>query len=311
MNVPKLAFELRRVKLSLDCLLPVRVRKEEEIHRNKYRRIVASIKEVGLVEPLVVFPQTTDPVTYLLLDGHLRYHALRELGEKEADCVISLDDESFTYNARVNGLTAIQEHQMILKAVEHGVSEKRIAVALKMHVRRVNASLRLLEGIHADAVRLLKDKPIGPKAIKVFRKVKGLRQIEMAELMKSANNFTQAYAEALFAGTSNDQLVTPEKPKERCVSAKDICRMQNEIRKLENDFRSVQQRYGPNMLTYAVVRGYLRSLFENSAVEKFLRAHYLELHKELQTIVQSDELLNEETGGALNETEHTGRWSSG
>jgi hypothetical protein len=32
------------------------------------------------------------------------------LGETEADCLISTQDESYTYNARVNRLNPIQEH---------------------------------------------------------------------------------------------------------------------------------------------------------------------------------------------------------
>ena len=58
--------------------------------------------EVGLVEPLMVYPQKDKRRSILLVDGHLRYYALKELGETEADCIIANDDESFTYNARVS-----------------------------------------------------------------------------------------------------------------------------------------------------------------------------------------------------------------
>jgi len=53
----------------------------------------------------------------------------------------------------------------------------------------------------------LKDKAIAPKAIWLLRKVTGIRQIEIAELMVSANNFTKLYADALVLGTPKDQLV--------------------------------------------------------------------------------------------------------
>jgi hypothetical protein len=60
----------------------------------------------------------------------MRYHALKELGQTEADCLISTEDESYTYNARVNRLNPIQEHKMITRAVKNGVRPERIAAAL-------------------------------------------------------------------------------------------------------------------------------------------------------------------------------------
>jgi hypothetical protein len=65
----------------------------------------------------------------------------------------------------------------------------------------------VINGICADAVELLKEKPITPKALRVMKRVKGLRQIEMAELMISANNYTLPYAQALYLATPEDQLV--------------------------------------------------------------------------------------------------------
>jgi len=49
----------------------------------------------------------------MLLDGHLRLEALKALGAKEALCLVSTDDQGFTYNRQINRLTPIQEHKMI------------------------------------------------------------------------------------------------------------------------------------------------------------------------------------------------------
>jgi hypothetical protein len=86
----------------------------------RYKAILASLKEVGLVEPLVVHPEKAMPGKYILLDGHLRFFALKELGQTTAECIISSDGECFAYNARVSRLPAIQEIKMIMKAVRHG-----------------------------------------------------------------------------------------------------------------------------------------------------------------------------------------------
>ena len=107
MSNPKIAFEMRKVRLSLAAILPVHQIKDTQKTVTRYKTIVASIKEIGLVEPLVVYPQKEGSGKYLLLEGHLRYFALKDLGETEADCIIATDDECFTYNARVNRLNPI------------------------------------------------------------------------------------------------------------------------------------------------------------------------------------------------------------
>ena len=100
----------------------------------KYAQIAASIREVGIVEPPVVARDQSDTGKYLLLDGHLRIDVLKDMGETDVMCLVSTDDEAFTYNKRVNRLAMIQEHKMILKAVERGVPEERIAKALNVDV---------------------------------------------------------------------------------------------------------------------------------------------------------------------------------
>jgi ParB-like chromosome segregation protein Spo0J len=144
MNEMKIGFELRKIRLALDDISPMRQIKD--VHKGilRYKKILSSIKAVGLVEPLVVYPQKDAPGKYLLQNGHLRYVALRELGETSADCIIATDDECYTYNARVSRLPPIQEHQMIVKAVKEGVSIERIAAALNMPVHVVLASMNLL-----------------------------------------------------------------------------------------------------------------------------------------------------------------------
>jgi ParB-like chromosome segregation protein Spo0J len=158
----KIGFELRKIRLALEDILPMRQLKAPEKNIHRYKTIMASIKVVGLVEPLVVYPQKDAPGKFMLKNGHLRYFALKDLGETAADCIIVTDDECYTYNARISRLPPIQEHKMIVKAVNSGVSPERLAAALNLPLRVVQASLNLLNGIHADAAELLKDKNISP-----------------------------------------------------------------------------------------------------------------------------------------------------
>jgi ParB-like chromosome segregation protein Spo0J len=73
----------------------------------------------------------------MLVDGHLRHAALSDLGDSEAPCLIAGDDEAFTYNKRGNRLATIQEHYMIVKAIERGVSEEKLAKALNVDIKRI------------------------------------------------------------------------------------------------------------------------------------------------------------------------------
>jgi hypothetical protein len=253
--------------------------------------ILVSLKEVGLVEPLVVHPQKGVPGKYLLLDGHLRFFALKELGQTSADCIVANDDECFTYNARISRLPPIQEHRMIMKAVRNGVSPERIAAALNMPVRIVRASMRLLDGIHEEAADLLKDKNIAPRAIRLLKRVTGVRQIEIAELMVSANNYFTGYAEALVLGTPKDQLVNPDEPKEKKgMSPEDIAKMEQEMESLERDMKAVSETYTENMFNLTCARGYIKKLLENAKVVRFLNANHPEIFSEFETIAAAESL---------------------
>jgi len=242
-----------------------------------------------MIEPLIVYPANGDGKKYYLLDGHLRMIALKQLGQTEADCIISKDDEAFTYNARINRVSPIQEHRMMLRAVNNGVSPERIAAALNLSVKEVEAAITLLDGIHAEAADLLKDKAIAPKAIRLLKKVRALRQIEMAELMVTANNFTASYTEALVLATPKDQLTNPDEPKKKeGLLPEQIAKMEEEMQVLERDLKAVEESYGENMLNLTCARGYIKKLLENARVVRFLNANHAEILAEFEKIAAAE-----------------------
>jgi len=291
MSKPKVGFELEKVRVPLVAIWPVRKidNPRKTIHR--YQAILNSIREVGLIEPLMIFPQKREKGNYLLMDGHLRYHALKELGETEVDCLIANEDESFTYNARISRLSPVQEHAMIVKAVKNGVTPERIAVALNLKVEQVRGTLNLLEGIHPEAIELLKDKQICQSAIRLFKRVKPLRQIEMAELMVSTNTFSRAYGEALLMGTAKDDLAKPDEPKKRKgLTIEEIARMEQEMKTIEPNFKAVEQTYGENVLNLTLARGYIKKLLQNAKVVRFLSSKHSDIYAEFETVTSMEAL---------------------
>lgn len=291
MSEMKIGFEMRRVRIALADILPVRHVKDPQDNIKRYRTIRASIKEVGLIEPLVVYPQKGAPGKYLLLDGHLRHYALKDLGRTETECIIASDDESFTYNARVNRLNPIAEHKMIMKAVNNGVKPEKIAAALNLSEADVKASMTLLDGINEEAADLLKDKAVSPKAIRLMRKVSGVRQIEIAELMVSAGNYTKGYAEALVLGTPKDQLVNPDEPKQKKgMTREEIGKLEAEMETLERDLKAVERSYGDNMLNLTLARGYVKKLLDKARVVRFLNANHPDIFTEFESLAAAETL---------------------
>ena len=289
MSDMKIGFEMRKIVVPLSDILPLRLVNDPQSNIKRYRTIRASIKEVGLIEPLVVYPQKGSPGKYLLLDGHLRHFALKDLGVPAAECIVARDDECFTYNARVNRLNPIAEHKMIMKAVQQGVKPERIAAALNLKVADVKSSMSLLDGINEAAADLLKDKAISPQAIRLMRRVTGLRQIEIAELMVSANNFTKNYAEAMVLTTPKDQLVNPEEPKRKeGLTREEIGKMEVEMEALERDLKAVERNYGENMLNLALAKGYTKKLLDNAKVVRFLNGNYRDMLSEFETLAAAE-----------------------
>lgn len=278
------AFEAEVHRLALARILPTRSIGTSTRRSRKYRQIASSIEEIGLIEPLVVSRQK--PGTFLLLDGHVRRDVLEGLGAEEAPCLIATDDEAFTYNKRISRLATIQEHRMILKAVERGVPEKRIAQALAVDVGRIRERQRLLDGIAPEVAELLKDRHCPLGTFNVLKKMKPLRQIEVAELMVAMNTFSTTYAKALLAATPKTQLVDAAKPKAKALSPEQTARMEAEMERLHREIRSVEASYGPDHLNLVIARGYIAALLRNAAVSRHLERHHPEILAEFRRIAK-------------------------
>ena len=291
MNAPKIDFDLKKIRLPLDVILPIRKVRNPQKTIGRFQTIVASVKELGLIEPLMVFPEKNKSGHYLLMDGHLRFYALKELGVTEADCIICHQDESFTFNARINRVSPIQEHGMIMRAVKNGVTPERIAAALNLKVDRIHDTLNLLNGIHPEAIEIIKDKQVCQSAIRMLKKVIPLRQIEIAELMITANNFSQGYAHALLMGTPADQLIAPEKSKQvKGLSAEEVARMEQEMQSAEHDFKAVEQSYGENVLNLTLAGAYVKKLLLNAKVIRFLSSKHPEIFSVFEDVAAMETL---------------------
>ena len=282
-----MGFEEASRRLAIGDIQPLKIVSDVIKKTPKYAQIVASIGEIGIVEPPVVARDRNDPGKYLLLDGHLRIEALKDRGETEVVCLISIEDEAFTYNKRVNRIAIIQEHRMILKAIERGVSEERLAKSLNVDVASIKRKRRLLDGICSEAAEILKDKHVAIHALVEFKKLAPLRQIEAAELMVAMNKYTIGYARSLVAATPQAQLAEGYRPKSvKGLSSEQVALMERESANLDREFRIAEQSYGTDHLDLVLANGYLGKLLGNARVVRYLAQHQQEILLEFQKLVE-------------------------
>jgi RepB plasmid partitioning protein/ParB-like nuclease domain len=286
-----LGFVPEPLSLPMDRILPSRKVPVGLATSRKFRQIRSSIEEVGLIEPLSVAALDASTDQHMLLDGHVRLVALRDLGHDIAPCLVATDDETYTYNNRVNRLSTIQEHLMIRRAIDRGVSPERLAKALSVDVSQISKKMNLLEGICPEAVELFKDRQFSVELVRVVRKMKPTRQVECAELMVSANNLTVAYAEALLVASPPDTLVDGKRPRNVSgVTPEQMARMEREMASLQGQYRLVEQSYGQDVLNLVLARGYLAKLLENPTVTKFIKQRQPEVLEQFVSIVEATAL---------------------
>ena len=288
MSQPPLGFIPEPITLALDRLLPSRRPPEGLQTSRKFKQIMASMEAVGLIEPLSVGKADKSTGQHILLDGHIRLLALQQLGYTDAPCLIATDDESYTYNNRINRITSIQEHQMLRRAVERGVTPDRLAKALNVDVSQIHKKVSLLEGICPEAIEMLKDQHFSANLGAVLRKMKPTRQVECVELMLTANNMTVAYAEALLAATPPALLVSEKRPRKLYgVTAEQMVKMEREMGNIQNQLKLVEKSYGQDVLLLVLARGYLGKLVGNKAVLRYLSQRQPDVLTEFENIVQT------------------------
>jgi hypothetical protein len=285
----QIAFDPRGIIVPITNILPLKQVKASIRSSQKYQQVLASVREIGIIEPLIVFPQKD--ATYLLLDGHIRLEVLKQIGETDIRCLVSTDDETYTYNRRVSRMATIQEHAMILKATRHGVSEERIAKILRVDVASIRQKRDLLTGICKEAADILKDKRVSLGVFSVLKKMKPMRQIEVAELLNTTTNYSVPYAKALLAATRPEMLVDPDRYKgTEGLTPDQVAKMEKEMEDLQRDLKQIEESHGNQVLNLVLARGYIAKILANARVARYLGQHHADICRALQAISETSSL---------------------
>jgi hypothetical protein len=220
----KVGFERSIAVVPISALLPLKTVPEEIKQSAKFKQIARSVGEVGIIEPLVVARSKAQKGKYLLLDGHMRHAVLTDIGATEVRCLIAADDEAYTYNKRINRLATVQEHFMIVRAIERGVSEEKLA-------------------------------------------------------------------KALLAATRQADLVKSEEPKRIAgMTPEQMARMEREMEKVQRDLKTVESRYGEDVLQLVIASGYLAKLVANAEIKRYLGQHHPEILSEFRAVIAAASL---------------------
>lgn len=286
------AFEQAIIRLKLSEIFPSKEVNKAIFSTRKYAQIVSSIREIGLIEaPIVTFNENK----YVLLDGHLRLNALKDLGIQEVDCLVSTDNENFTYNKHVNRLSNVQEQRMIEKAINLGVSIERLARVLNIEPESIKKKKNMLKGICPEVIEMLKDKIVSSKVFYYLARMKPERQIEATKIMVESKTFTSSFARSIWFATSDDQLAIPRRQQKSIITDfRHFTKLEEEINRLHGEYEEIEENYGVNVLNFTLVKGYVKTLVLNLRINRYLRINNPEILEQLESIVDIDDLNAEE-----------------
>lgn len=226
----------------------------------------------------------------MLLDGTLRLHALKSLGRVDAMCLVATEDETYTYNQKINQISPIQEHFMILKALKT-VSEVRIAKTLNMDVSKIRQKQHLLTGICPEAVTLIKDRRVSVATIREIKRLRPTGQLEMIGLMVASNNFTLSYAKQLYVAAPENEKLDDQKPADNHgFRPEDAAHMRGELERLTRDVNLLRDGHAENMYHLVPIEGYVKALLANPKVLRFLTQRYPEVLSGFRRILEAPEV---------------------
>lgn len=283
-SLVKASFLSECVRVRLAQLVPLKTTLPRTKDSPKYLQILASIREVGLIEPPAILPIPDRPGYFHILDGHLRVDALRELEVVDVDCMLATAEDTYTYNRRVARLGALQEHRMVMRAWERGVSPERIADALGLGPESVKSRFKLLTGICKEAVALLANTPCPAAVFPLLRRMNPIRQMEAAEMMVGQHNFSAKFVRAILSATPRSERQREPRARTSHASAKSMARLQREITRLKTQTKTAEMDHGPDILKLTIARTYLTSLLANREVADWLSLNRPDYVKEFRRI---------------------------
>ena len=271
------------VDISIVKLVP---RNERKVPAKYRQRIEASLRAVGLIDPLIVYPLDDG---YEILDGSLRYRILLDLGVESVPCLVHNTRDGFTGNRMVNQLSSSQEMRMLRKSLEE-LDERTIASALGMQGIGHRLNKGLLDKLHPDVVKAFNVSKINLQTARELVNVKSDRQHEILQLMESCKDFSTTFARGLVLQTGAAKRAkagTGKTPWAKADERKSqLLKKLQEAEQQQDFYTGLYRQYTTNLLKLVI---YVRTLLNNPDVRSYLQTHHAELMRSFEEILASTE----------------------
>lgn len=275
-------LEVSGVDVALDELVPLHQRKVNFRTHAGYRKILASVREIGLIEPLCVYK---DNGAYVILDGFVRFKACQELGVETIPCLMYANKEAYTFNRMVNQLSPTQQVRMLRKCLDT-IEETTIARVLGMKKLTAKVSDATIKQLHPEVVKAMDKNLITLMSVHELILVKPERQLEILAEMNRCKDYGISFVRALV-------LRTPPKLRNRNRKRlspwdKNAAQKKQLVAKLEAveqryDFYSgLYRQYTTDLLRLCI---YTRKLISNDRVRAFLEEKEPDILERFQTIL--------------------------
>jgi ParB-like chromosome segregation protein Spo0J len=259
-------------------LLPLN---ERRMSKRAYKKLVASIKAVGLIEPLCVYQEGDQ---YIILDGYLRHKVCMELGIESLPCLVLPNKEAYTINRYVNQLSPTQETRMLQKSLET-LDESVVAEVFGLKTIRHRLDQRFLKELHPRVVKAYDGGRIVKTCAQELAFVMPARQVEILDMMEKIKDFSTAYVRTQVLRTPT---ALCKKKKKKNPWAESTEKKQELVKKLEQaenryDFYSgLYRQYVTDLLKMCI---YLRRLVTKEKIRAYLQEHHAEMLQRVESIL--------------------------
>ena len=267
------------VDVSIDHLVPLH---EREVRKNGYNKILASIRAIGLIEPLLVFEEAGK---YVILDGYLRYRACLELGVPVIPCLLSSTKEAYTPNRMVNFLSQVQESRMIRQS-QGTLDPATIAKTLGLSSIKHRIKEALLRHLDPEVVRVFDQRSIPLRmCARDLMCVKPEYQRAILAEMEKAGDFSPAFARMFILKAPDEMRNIKGKrktPWNRGLQHKKLANKLEEVSRQHDFYSELYRDYVADLLKLSV---YVRKLITTPRIADYIRETKPEIWKEFQEII--------------------------
>lgn len=276
-NIPNFVVK----DIPLDELIPSQIR---PLTPRDKTRLLATIKRLGIIEPLIVFREEGG---YQILDGYFRYLLLKELECQTAPCIISYTRDMLSPHKYVCHISPTEESRMLTQATEV-LSEKEIAAALGITTITHRLNKQFLSKLHPNVTKALNSEKISKKVAQELTYVSPERQCEILAQMQELGNFSVEMVRQLVRKTPVRQrrTVKGHTPWSKSTERKKGLFENLEAARKNKDYSTMVF----HQLTLDLVRcvGYARQIIDDPILYEYLQEHFPHQLKTFQDIIRDE-----------------------